>query len=272
MKFLVPYDFTPTTEAALSYAKMLSDNFPGEIELLHIVDKEDKRAVAEKKLSEIANGLQLNAETTASCKVRVGNIFDDISKEANEGHAQLLVMGTHGAHGLQKLLGSNAIRIITSSKTPFVITQEGTKVNTVENIVMPVDLTKERMQIVRFAAMAAGQFKAKVHLVCKPETDEFLKKQLNNNILQVRKYLANEGIANEVHVLDEDGHLYEEVQKYGAEIGADLYAIAHYPKGILPQFDTFSQHMITNESQVPVLIVNATEITGVRAQYSFIGI
>lgn len=272
MKFLVPYDFTPITERALSYAKMLTHTFPGEIEILHIVDKEERREAAEEKLEQVAAELNLNDETTVSCKVRVGNIFDDINKEANEGHAQLLVMGTHGAHGLQKILGSNAIRIVTSSKTPFVITQENLVANSVENIVMPVDLTKERMQVLRFASNAAAKFNAKVHLVCKSEDDEFLKKKLNNNIHQVRQYLAKEGVENEVHVLEGNEAMYKEVISYGKEINADLFAIAHYPKGILPQFDTFSQHMITNDAQIPVLIVNATEITGVRAQYSFIGI
>lgn len=272
MKFLVPYDFTPTTHGALDYAVMLSKSFPGEIELLHIVDDEKDRASAEHKLEDVSKNMKTDKETVVTSKVRVGNIMDDINKEANEGHAQLLVMGTHGAHGLQKLLGSNAIRIVTNSKTPFVITQEKTEASPIENIVMPVDLTKERMQILRFATVAASKFAAKVHLVCKPESDEFLKKKLNNNIHQARQYLTKEGVANEVHILEGKEHFYDEVIRYGRSLRADLFAIAHYPKGILPQFDKFSQHMITNGPQTPVLIVNAAEITGVRAQYSFIGI
>lgn len=271
MKFLVPYDFTPVTKAALDSAVMLSKEFPGEIEILHIIENEDQRKGAEGKLEEVIANQDVNSDTVLTQKVRVGSILEDINMEANEGHAQLLVMGTHGARGLQKILGSNAIRIITNSKTPFVITQSKTTGN-IRNIVIPVDLTKERMQILRFATMAASKFKATVHLVCKPETDEFLLKKLNNNIQQARAFLAKEGVSHEVHLLDGKKSMQDEVLDYGYNIGADLFAIAHYPKGILPQFDSFSQAMITNTNEVPVLIVNASEIAGVRAQYSFIGI
>ncbi|WP_417608380.1 universal stress protein [Owenweeksia hongkongensis] len=271
MKFLVPYDFSAVTKAALDYSIMLSKSFPGEIEVLHIIESEDQRKAAEDKLEQIITSLKVNSGTVLTQKVRVGNILEDINMEANEGHAQLLVMGTHGSHGLQKLLGSNAIRIITNSKTPFVITQSKA-VDDIKNIVIPVDLTKERMQILRFATLAAAKFNARVHLVCKAETDEFLMNKLNNNIQQAKSYLSKEGVSHEVHLLAGKKSLQDEVMDYGYEIGTDLFAIAHYPKGILPQFDSFSQAMITNPKEVPVLIVNASEITGVRAQYSFIGI
>lgn len=271
MKFLVPFDFSPVTEAALDYAVMLSKSFPGEIEVLHIIEKEEHREVAEEKLVRATDSLNVNSDTEITHKVRVGNILEDINMEANEGHAQLLVMGTHGSHGLQKIMGSNAIRIITNSKTPFIITQSKT-LSSINHVVIPVDMTKERMQILKFAAMAAGKFDARVHLVCKPETDEFLVKKLSNNINQARAFLTKENVSHELHVLEGKKSMQAEVLEYGEQIGADLYAIAHYPKGILPQFDSFSQAMITNESEIPVMIVNASEITGVRAQYSFIGI
>ena len=271
MKFLVPYDFTPVTKAALDSAVLLSKSFPGEIEVLHIIEKEDQRKDAEKKLKEVTDTLSVNGDTVVTHKVRVGSIFEDINMEANEGHAQLLVMGTHGAHGLQKILGSNAIRIITNSKTPFIITQSKVA-GAIKNIVITVDLTKERMQILRFATGTAAKFNATVHLVCKPETDEFLLNKLNNNIHQAKAHLSKEGVSHKVHLLEGKKSMQAEVLEYGNEIGADLFAIAHYPKGILPQFDTFSQAMITNDQEVPVMVVNASEITGVRAQYAFIGI
>jgi len=51
-----------------------------------------------------------------------------------------------------------------------------------------------------------------------------------------------------------------------------LFAIAHYPETIIPQFEKFSQGLITNEWQIPVLIVNIEEQIGVQSNYSFVGI
>lgn len=272
MRYLIPYDFTPITRSALDHAMAISKHEPGTMELLHIISKEEDRTEAEKRFDELLAEFSEEDRSNLVTKVKVGDIYKDISREAEEANAQLLIMGTHGAKGLQKILGSHAIKVITSSGTPFIVTQTKGPAENVETIVLPVDLSKESIQITRFASELAKKFKAKVHLVCAPQTDEFLQKRLKNNIQQVQKYLKKEGVAYEVHTLDGKDAFYQEVIDYGAKYRADLFAIAHHPETLLPQFDKFSQELITNKFEVPVLIVNAREVTGVRPAYSFVGI
>jgi len=174
MKYLVPVDFTTITKIALDHALSLSLSEGSEIEALHIIKNESERAQAEKKFIELINQLEPAAQERVSTKVSVGNIFQDISKEANDGGFQLLVMGTHGAKGLQKILGSHAIKVITSSKTPFIITQKkGPNKEGLKRIVLPVDLSYEKIQMVSFASNIAQKFNAEVHVVAKAKTDEF---------------------------------------------------------------------------------------------------
>jgi len=41
--------------------------------------------------------------------------------------ALMVVMGTHGIKGMQKLMGSWALKVITSSKVPFIAVQDTPK-------------------------------------------------------------------------------------------------------------------------------------------------
>lgn len=271
MKILVPFDFTPITRTALEHALSLRTSLGGgDVELLHVVAKDSQK---EKALSELRKELEtMDPSDTkgVSCKVRTGDIFNDIIKEAEEAHAQLLVMGTHGAKGLQKVLGSKAIKVITGGNTPFIVTQSKGPGKDIKKIVMPVDLTKESAQIVNFAALLAERFEAEVHIIHKNESDEWLQKKLQSNLVFVRNVLNKQGIAWRVAQLPGKTSFAKECMAYGTEHNADLYAIAHFSESILPQFDTFSQEMITNPSQVPVLIINAEPVGRVGGQYSFL--
>lgn len=270
MKFLVPYDFTPITRSALDHALSLTNDIPGDIELLHIVENEGQKEKAEFTLNGLIASLPEEVRGKVFGKVRVGSIYTDIAQEAEEGHAQLLVMGTHGAKGLQKLFGSRAIKVITSSKTPFIVTQSKGPQNDVELIVLPVDLSKESLQVVDFATNLAKKFNAAIHVVCKPEKDEFLAHKLRNNINWAKMKMSDD-VDYKVVALEGEDSLADEVIAYGEEHGADMFAITHFSDSILPQFDTFTQEMITNRLEVPVLVIAGRQTSDINTTFTFIG-
>ncbi len=260
MKYLVPYDFTPIARTALDHALSIGKSIDGEVELLHIIAEEDERIIAEDRFADLLSSLPADARSKVKTNVAKGDIYTDIAKEAEEKNYDMLVMGTHGPKGLQKLFGSRAIKVITSSHTPFIVTQTKGPAPSTELIVMPVDLSKESVQVVRFAGDIAKRFDAAIHIVGKPEKDEYLRHALNNNITNAKNYLQKHGVRYEVHELEGKHSLEEEVINYGEMHGADLFAVAHFSESILPQFDLFSQHMITNRLEIPVLILNASEV------------
>lgn len=272
MKILVPYDFTPITRTALDHAFALGRTLEGEIALLHIIDNQSLRSKAEAGFKTLLEGLTDNERSVLTTHVRVGDIFKDITREAEAGDYQLLVMGTHGAKGLQKVLGSKAIKVITSGNTPFIVTQSKGPSESIKRIVLPVDLTKESVQIVKFAAQIAKRFDAEIHIVGKNEKDEWLNTKLKNNISYLRRVLNEQGVKHVVAGLDGKTALAQEAIDYGTANKADLYAVAHFSESILPQFDRFSQDMITNPALTPVLIANATEVGGVKGQYAFLSV
>src|SRR5690554_1210273 len=96
--FIVPHDFTSVGDAALKYAMFLAKPRKTAIILLHIVSNKTKAKPALEKLEKIISNLDLNVgDGAVEAKVVEGNIFDDISKIAEESDARLIIMGTHGA-------------------------------------------------------------------------------------------------------------------------------------------------------------------------------
>lgn len=270
LTYLVPYDFSPVADAAMHYAVTIAEHNDDIVQLLHIVKRESEVAEAEAKFVKVLEGLEPELLMRVRTKVTVGDIFTDIAKMAEFTESKLVVMGTHGAKGLQKLFGSHAIKVITSSKTPFVVVQNKAPKKAIEHIVMPVGLAKESLTITRLAIDLAKKFNAKIHIVVKRQTDEFLIHTIRANIILVKKEFAKEGIDFDITIFEKDKPFYDAVAEYGHNIGVDMYAFAYFKESIL--LDTFPQHLITNTDEVPVLVCNAKEIGSVSSQYSFITI
>ena len=75
----------------------------------------------------------------------------------------VIFMGTHGMTGLQKIFGSRALKVITNSSVPFIITQDKIRQDDrIDDIVVPIDMGKEDKQILTSVIRSAHLFKAKV--------------------------------------------------------------------------------------------------------------
>ena len=124
--YILPYDFTPTSEKALQYAMHLGKHVDIEIRLLHLAKDKASGMAKVKKLEQLKDSLHIPSGVTVSSIVKVGNIFTDIGKIAKKEKAQLVIMGTHGAKGMQWLFGSFAMKILRTSDCPFLIVQKNT--------------------------------------------------------------------------------------------------------------------------------------------------
>lgn len=268
--YLVPYDFSEVGDSALIHALNLADSTNGVVHLLHIVGAEDDIPWAQNEFHKALDRLGLNDNPRIEIRVFVGDIFKDIASVAEREKAKWIVMGTHGAKGLQKLFGSYAIKVILSSTIPFIVVQKKLHPDPVKKIVMPMTLTKESIRSLKFATDLAEHYKAEIHVVGAHQKDEFLEHKVKNNLIVSKKYLAGHGIDFHVHRLEGKKSLASEVMAFGKSIDADLYALGYFPESVFPQFDTFAQEMITNKDQLPVLIVNAETVNQISGQFSFL--
>lgn len=255
--YIVPHDFTEVGDAALNYAMNLGQKVRTEIQLVHVVGDKAKLIVSKQKLDKIAQGKSGNPNIEMTTKVVVGNIFEDIGKLAKKEGAQLIIMGTHGVTGMQKIFGSNVIKVVTSSEVPFLVVQKNTKITEVKRIIVPIDMTKESLQITNLAGDLSNIFGAEIHVIAEKETDEILSRKLANRISLVKDQYDERNIKAQVSLLNSSGSYQKKVVDYARNNQGDFIALAYHSESLLPMFDTFAQNLVVNELNLPCLIINS---------------
>lgn len=264
-KFLVPTDFTEVAHTAMIHAADLAKSVGAELHLLNIVDSKEGLDKAHQKIDDEIEFLRrYNEDIKVHAIVRVGNIFEDIGDVAAEIEAGLIIMGTHGASGWQKVTGSYAMKVITNSKVPFIVTQKETnKQSGYDKILVPLDLHNETKQKLEIVADMAKYFNSEVHIITPKETDEFLRNKLNGNIAYAKKYLADKKVKCAAHIADKPGDFVDQLLDLAGEIGVDLITIMNLQRNSLMGMlgARYEQQIITNEDQIPVLCVNPREVT-----------
>ena len=222
---------------------------------------------AKEKLSkEITLGSSFSNSCNITSFVRIGNIFEDIGDVAAELGISLIFMGTHKASRWQKLVGSRAIKVITSSPVPFIVTQEKLmNSNGYDNIVVPLDLNVETKQKLELVAKIAHYFDSQVHLLTNDNSDEFIKTKLKANQVWASNYLESKDIKNSSHLVDQGDSLTEGIFKLSNEVDADLIAIMNLAdETVLGLYEnSFQEEIVANDLKVPVLCVNPHPVTKV---------
>ena len=258
---IVPWDFTIVAEHALAHAVKISRMVGNEICLLHIVDSKIKQQDLDAKnalLSQKAKEHSDSYNLPIAFHISKGSIFKAIADFAHDSDASLVVMGTHGMIGMQKLTGSWALKVIVKSKIPFIVDQEPPKdQERYHNIVFPVDFRNENKEKIKMAIFMGKYFDSKVHILETVATDKNILKKTNINMNFAIRYLIQNNIEYEIHDLPK-GDLAQQTIDFAQKINADLILIvttknitfADYIIGASEQF------IIANSSKIPVCCIN----------------
>ena len=120
---LVPTDFTPVAEFAVNQAVGTAKQMGFKVVLLHIIKSKKAKASAEQKLADIAAKITAEHKLEVEYATKEGSVFSTIAKFAEECGASLMIFGTHGKTGFQHVLGSSALKLISSAGIPVVVVQ-----------------------------------------------------------------------------------------------------------------------------------------------------
>ena len=131
-RILVPTDFGDTSAAALRYGIELARRFNARLFLFHVPEHPGAAAEAEYPIG-IFETMQNAAhdrlrglltekdaqELEPQCAMRMGLPADEIVRYAHDHDINLIVMGTHGRHGVARaLLGSVAEKVVRRATCP----------------------------------------------------------------------------------------------------------------------------------------------------------
>jgi nucleotide-binding universal stress UspA family protein len=258
---VVPWDFTQVAEHALSHAVKISRMVGNEICLLHIIDSGiSEAAEGEKKilLQHLAEESRKKYNMNIGSHLVKGSIFKAIAEFANDKEASLVVMGTHGMKGMQKLTGSWALKVIVKSKVPFIVVQEPpVDQERYHNIVFPVDFRNENKEKIKMAIFMGKFFESKIHIFVTTTTDKNLLKKTNININFAIKYLIQNNIEYEIKEVPR-GNFAQQTLDFAQKINADLILIMTTKNITVADYvmGASEQYIIANSSKIPVCCVN----------------
>ena len=255
---LVTWDFTEKSVVALEHAINIASVINHDIAIIHIVKKESEIKETENKISDAIKEKFENVNVKAKIIVREGNIFTTINELAAEIRARMTIMGTHGMKGMQKVLGSWALKVIAGSKSPFIVVQDSPQTETLKNVVIPISFRRENKECVNWANYFSSRFRTKFYLFKAKNTDPNYIKGVDSNIYFINKFFNSKNIRFEVESATAGEDFAKETVAYAKSINADAILIMTTRDIKFTDYvlGAQEQYIIANAEKIPVICIN----------------
>ena len=265
---LLPTDFSACADHALTHAVEAADRFGARLHLLHVVNeldpdwygitdaqdravklREQIQAEAEERLQKLAPEKDHDFDTTVSLQLSF-DVADSIHEYVEERNIDLVVMGTHGRKGLDRLmLGNVANKIVRHAPCPVMTVREEVPWTdeeedvTYQDILAPTDFSDHSKDALRAAKTFASAYQARLHLlfvaeqrtvptfsdtgipgVGVVEMDPEIVKNAERALEQLDKNVGGPEVESAYHV--REGNVSRDVIDFSETRGVDLIVMA----------------------------------------------
>jgi nucleotide-binding universal stress UspA family protein len=267
---LVPTDFSEVCENAVRHTLQIAKYIDFKVVLLHVVNEDTlnylqknnlSKASLEEKLKEHVAKYKIEFSVDISYIIKEGELFKQVQKAVDESGANMVVLGTHGKVGFQRLTGSYAMKVISKTHVPTIVVQKKPLVEPYRNIVFPVTFGTQDRQKVNWAIYIAKTFRATVHIFPKRENEEYRKKKIMSVVKQIKIIFDKHNVKYVDKVSEEGaGNISKQVLDYAVSNEADLIMTMISRNKFLPFISTMDEQIIFNSSQIPVICINPTDV------------
>ena len=261
---IIPWDFTPEAENALKHAVRIARQINKEIVLLHIVKKKNEAEESHNKLNTTAEEMAEKYQIKITGSIKPGKIFTAIGEYANEVDAELVVMGTHGVKGVQKITGSWALKVIVHSDVPFIVVKQPPGNSEYKKVVMPVDYKTETKEKVNYVKYLFTLYGSEFYMLKPNFTDVAFIQKTKANIAFCKHFLEKRDIRFEVHIAEGKKNFAEETIAFAKKNNADMIMIMASKNLTVTDYwiGAQEQYIIGNEEGIPVMVINPAKGLG----------
>jgi nucleotide-binding universal stress UspA family protein len=287
---LCPIDHSEISHHALAHAAAIAHWYEARLTVLHVfpnlptvdmpplVLDDDERARLMNQMREFATGIP----STVAVDFRVqeaGRVHEEIVRQIDATHADMLVLGTHGRSGFQRLfLGSVSEKVIRKAPCPTLIVPPRAPDAEVDapvqfhRILCPVDFSESSLDAFTYAINLAEEADARLTLLHVIEVPRVLSEEPTAIAVDLPR-IREEGVARARQRLNGlipeqastyctleatvvEGRAYREILRQAAERSSDLIVMGVHGRGALDLlvFGSTTHHVI-RASTCPVLIV-----------------
>ena len=282
-----------------------------ELDIIHVMGvlpgKETNSSVANRYIAEQGKQAQAKLETlvaqakeripSVQCHLLEGMPAEQITTFAMDSHADLLITGTHGSTGVNRIfMGSVAERIVCLAPCPVLtirsdekgatepgnVPEEG-KRSVPTHLLVPVDFSDCSLAAFEYAAQIAKWFDASVTLLHALEPLSYsldfnlthpiemkqLRQKIETRLLELAEILKREGISANYQLGDKPA--VETILKTSAETHVDLLVLGtHGRRGISKVLMGSVASSVLGRSFYPVLTVKSPKFKhqDIKGQYT----
>jgi nucleotide-binding universal stress UspA family protein len=254
---VVPWDFTEKSKNALLHAISVARKLEkDEIALLHFVRQNMQRDEVMQELEKSAGSFAEKQQVQIRPYIRIGSVSSGIGHFAGDVDAEMVVMGTKGIRGMQRLTGSHALKIVEHAHVPFFIVRQPPQNDHFSRVVFPVQYkteTKEKMNLVNYLHKRVNPS----FYVFKPHYgDEGLVRKAQANLGFCRQFMDQREISYQMGASEGEKGFTQELLEYAHQVNAGLILLVATKNITFVDYMTgaHEQQVISNDYGIPVLI------------------
>jgi len=275
-KILVPIGFSNQSIVALEQALNLAKIKKSEVVLLTVIEEKhsildilldndiQEEIIKEKlltKLNDLATNYSQKYNVEIETMIARGSVYEKVCEVADMISADLIVMGTNGSpQGIaKKFIGSNAEKVVRSSKCPVITIKGKYHKNGCENIILPLDLEKETKEKVSYALEYARYWNSTVRIVSVVLRDnEDIRNELRSNLDLVEDFISKAGVncTSELLEAKEKITLSEAILDYERRLNSDLIMIMTKKEESLSDSLSVTARNLIYHSEIPIMSIH----------------
>lgn len=268
-KILIPTDFSKYADEAIEVGAQIAKNNNCEIVLIHMLELPGQmndaitgatsipeimlfKRKAEETLKSIKNRPALNGIKITEV-VRLDSAYNGINNYTKQNPVDLIVMGSHGATGLNEILiGSNTEKVVRQSDSPVLVIKNKTEDFKAQNIVFASDFSEEIKKPFQKVLEFSKLFGSKLNLVMICTPNSFKSTTAAHKI--VADFVADFDMPEYTFEIHNESNIEKGIINYADAKKADLIALCTHGRTGLGHFFTGSiSEDLVNHATKPIL-------------------
>lgn len=282
---LIPTDGSETANAAARVGAVFADAFDASVHVLSVVDvrsysspladldqmvREQRELFEERAEDAVTDVETVLGEQAAGIghvsRIEHGIPSEVISEYAAEHEVDLVVMGSQGRSGLDRLLvGSVAERVLRTSDAPVLIVPPAADDREFDSVLIPTDGSEAAQAAVEHGISTAGKFDASLHVLHVirsgrglPGPSDPLRVDAEGVVESVAAEATGRSVDVETHV--QAGNPAKQIRRFVTRRGMDMVAMGTHGRSGLSRYLLGSvTEKVVRTSDVPLLTVRSGE-------------
>lgn len=276
-KILIPVDFAPCSQIAVSYGVNYAKVSRAEAVLLYVLEDNtefDRLILSEQnekisariyeRMKEWIQTLFGDDADYVSFRIETGKVYERVLDLTKQEKVSRVVMGINGStQPKANYLGSNVQKVIASVKAPVITLRQPTALQMQRRLVLPLDLSRHFHQQIETTIAILKSFTTPYHLFVLSitnETDDFQINRLAQHLNETNRILSQAEITFSSELVKTDSmveSISEVILDYGRKMAANLLLVSSQPDHTLSKFylSPLLQELLS-VSDIPVMTVS----------------